>query len=56
MNELLLQKLCHIVFDYLFCTVLTLNCLVGLNVAELLVLHFFGTKSELFNQMELLLS
>ena len=53
MNELLLQKLCHIVFDYLFCTILILNCLVGLNVDELLVLHFW-TRSELFNQIELL--
>ena len=41
MNELLLQKLCHIVFDYLLCTILILNCLVGLNVDELLVLNFW---------------
>ena len=38
MNELLLQKVCYIVFDYLFCTFFNLNCLVGLNVAKLLVL------------------
>ena len=59
MNEWPLLKFCHLEFNFLLCTFFSLNCLGGLNAAELLVLQFlflFLTKSELINQIELFLA